>query len=85
MSHFLGRVVKLIKEHKSNSDAEKKQLDRFEEHVQVFILMEKVLETKEDIMVVNSNGETTIERKERIERDKANIQRVDAQTRRNDA
>ena len=47
--------------------------------------MEKVLETKEDIMVVNSNGETTIKRKERIERDKANIQRVDAQTRRNDA
>ena len=36
--------------------------------------------TKEDIMVVKSNGETTIERKERIERDKANIQRVDAQT-----
>ena len=41
--------------------------------------------TKEDIMVVKSNGETTIERKERIERDKANIQRVDAQTRKNDA
>ena len=36
--------------------------------------------TKEDIMVVKSNGETTIERKERIERDKANIKRVDAQT-----
>jgi len=41
--------------------------------------------TKEDIMVVKSNGETTIERKERIERDNANIQRVDAQTKKNDA
>jgi len=36
--------------------------------------------TKEDIMVVDTNGETTIEKKERIERDNANIQRVDAQT-----
>ena len=80
MSHFLGRVVKLIKTHKSTSNDEKKQLDRFEEHVQLFILTERVLESKEDIMVVDRNGETTIERKERIERDNANIQRVDAQT-----
>ena len=43
MSHFLGRVVKLIKEHKSTSDNEKQQLDRFEEHVQLFIKMETIL------------------------------------------
>ena len=78
MSHFLGRVVKLIKEHKSTSDNEKQQLDRFEEHVQLFIKMETIL-TQPD------PKETDAEKKERIERDNANIQRVDAQTRRNDA
>ena len=78
MSHFLGRVVKLIKEHKSTSDDEKQQLDRFEEHVQLFIKMETIL-TQPD------PKETDAEKKERIERDKVNIQRVDAQTRRNDA
>ena len=43
MSHFLGRVVKLIKEHKSTSDAEKQQIDRFEDHVSLFIKMEPIL------------------------------------------
>ena len=73
MSHFLGRVVKLIKEHKSTSDDEKQQLDRFEEHVQLFIKMETIL-TQPD------PKETDAEKKERIERDNANIPRVDAQT-----
>lgn len=73
MSHFLGRVVKLIKEHKSTSDDEKQQLDRFEEHVQLFIKMETIL-TQPD------PKETDAEKKERIERDNANILRVDAQT-----
>ena len=73
MSHFLGRVVKLIKEHKSTSDSEKQQLDRFEEHVQLFIKMETIL-TQPD------PKETDAEKKERIERDNANIQRVDSQT-----
>ena len=73
MSHFLGRVVKLIKEHKSTSDDEKQQLDRFEEHVQLFIKMETIL-TQPD------PKETDAEKKERIERDTANIQRVAAQT-----
>ena len=73
MSHFLGRVVKLIKEHKSTSDDEKQQLDRFEEHVQLFIKMETIL-TQPD------PKETDVEKKERIERDNANILRVDAQT-----
>ena len=73
MSHFLGRVVKLIKEHKSPSDDEKQQLDRFEEHVQLFIKMETIL-TQPD------PKETDAEKKERIERDNANILRVDAQT-----
>ena len=72
MSHFLGRVVKLIKEHKSTSDAEKQQIDRFEEHVQLFIKMETIL--------VEPVKESDQERRERIERDKVNIQRVDAQT-----
>ena len=71
MSHFLGRVVKLIKEHKSTSDDEKQQLDRFEEHVQLFIKMETILRP--------DGKETDEEKKERIERDKANIQRVDEQ------
>ena len=73
MSHFLGRVVKLIKDHRSTSDAEKQQLDRFEEHVQLFIKMETIL-TQPD------PKETDAEKKERIERDNANILRVDAQT-----
>tara|TARA_Y100000310_G_scaffold298740_1_gene332949 strand:- start:230 stop:463 length:234 start_codon:yes stop_codon:yes gene_type:complete len=77
MSHFLGRVVKLIKEHKSTSDAEKQQIDRFEEHVSLFIKMETIL--------IEPVKESDQERRERIERDKVNIQRVDAQTRRNDA
>ena len=78
MSHFLGRVFKLIKEHKSTSDDEKQQLDRFEEHVSVFIKMETILSQPD-------SKETDEEKKERIEQDKVNIQRVDAQTRRNDA
>jgi len=77
MSHFLGRVVKLIKEHKSTSDAEKQQIDRFEDHVSLFIKMETIL--------IEPVKESDQERRERIERDKVNIQRVDAQTRRNDA
>ena len=77
MSHFLGRVVKLIKEHKSTSDAEKQQLERFSDHVQLFIKMETIL--------IEPVKESDQERRERIERDKVNIQRVDAQTRRNDA
>jgi|TARA_R100000789_G_scaffold2117_2_gene5661 hypothetical protein len=77
MSHFLGRVVKLIKEHKSTSDAEKQQIDRFEEHVSLFIKMETIL--------IEPVKESDQERRERIERDKVNIQQVDAQTRRNDA
>ena len=77
MSHFLGRVVKLIKEHKSTSDAEKQQIDRFEEHVSLFIKMETIL--------IKPVKESDQERRERIERDKVNIQQVDAQTRRNDA
>ena len=94
MSHFLGRVVKLIKEHKSKSDAEKQQLDRFEEHVSLFIKMETVLiepvEKSDPLNTVVIIDETPVEesdqeRRERIERDKVNIQRVDAQTRRNDA
>ena len=72
MSHFLGRVVKLIKEHKSTSDAEKQQIDRFEEHVSLFIKMETIL--------IEPVKESDQERRERIERDKVNIQRVDAQT-----
>ena len=76
MSHFLGRVIKLIKEHKSTSDNEKQQLDRFEEHVQLFIKMETIL-TQPD------PKETEEEKKERIERDNASIQRVDAQTKKN--
>jgi hypothetical protein len=72
MSHFLGRVFKLIKEHKSTSDDEKQQLDRFEEHVSVFIKMETIL--------IEPVKESDQERRERIERDKVNIQRVDAQT-----
>ena len=72
MSHFLGRVVKLIKEHKSTSDDEKQQLDRFEDHVSLFIKMETILRP--------DGKETEEEKKERIERDNANIQRVDAQT-----
>ena len=77
MSNFLGRVVKLIKEHKSTSDAEKQQIDRFEDHVSLFIKMETIL--------IEPVKESDQERRERIERDKVNIQRVDAQTRRNDA
>ena len=77
MSHFLGRVVKLLKEHKSTSDAEKQQIDRFEDHVSLFIKMETIL--------IEPVKESDQERRERIERDKVNIQRVDAQTRRNDA
>ena len=77
MSHFLGRVVKLIKEHKSTSDAEKQQIDRFEDHVSLFIKMETIL--------IEPVKESDQERRERIERDKVNIQQVDAQTRRNDA
>ena len=72
MSHFLGRVVKLIKEHKSTSDAEKQQIDRFEDHVSLFIKMETIL--------IEPVKESDQERRERIERDKVNIQRVDAQT-----
>ena len=83
MSHFLGRVVKLIKEHKSTSDNEKKQLERFEEHVQLFIKMETIL-TQPDplntVVIMDETPETDAERKERIERDNANIKRVDAQT-----
>ena len=91
MSHFLGRVVKLIKEHKSTSDNEKKQLDRFEEHVQLFIKMETILtqpdptghiqgDEEADKIDEKNIAELDREKKERIERDNANIQRVDAQT-----
>ena len=59
MSHFLGRVVKLIKEHKSTSDAEKQQIDRFEDHVSLFIKMETIL--------IEPVKESDQERRERIE------------------
>ena len=72
MSHFLGRVVKLIKEHKSTSDAEKQQIDRFEDHDSLFIKMETIL--------IEPVKESDQERRERIERDNANILRVEAQT-----
>ena len=47
MSHFLGKVVKLIKTHKPKSEGEKDMLKRFEDHTTVFIRLETILESKQ--------------------------------------
>ena len=47
MSHFLGKVVKLIKTHKPKDEGEKDMLKRFEEHTTVFIRLETILESKQ--------------------------------------
>ena len=46
MSHFLGKVVKLIKTHKPKDEGEKDMLKRFEDHTTVFIRLETILESK---------------------------------------
>ena len=47
MSHFLGKVVKLIKTHKPKDEGEKDMLKRFEDHTTVFIRLETILESKQ--------------------------------------
>ena len=47
MSHFLGKVVKLIKTHKPKDEGEKDMLKRFENHTTVFIRLETILESKQ--------------------------------------
>ena len=47
MSHFLGKVVKLIKSHKPKDEGEKDMLKRFEDHTTVFIRLETILESKQ--------------------------------------
>ena len=40
MSHFLGKVVRLIKTHKPKDDGERDMLERFETHTTLFVRME---------------------------------------------
>ena len=47
MSHFLGKVVRLIKTHKPKDEGEKDMLKRFEDHTTVFIRLETILESKQ--------------------------------------